>query len=121
MTKSKETLKKSTTKTHFDKYELLLDGSKRFLKSWSKEFVVSLGGVEVLKEIFEKDPLLTSFNTSPFYKAFILDRDKYSNAEQISLLKHYLIFHLLKATPIWIDKPYLHLDKDVEAHNTSKS
>ena len=95
---------KPTTTFHFEKFEKLLEGNKRSLAASAKEF----GTKEEIAKYFEIDPNLNSIPRDLFFKHSLLDSKEYSTAQNFALIKHYLIFHYLKAKPEFVDKQHLH-------------
>ena len=103
-----KTLYKSTTKNHFEKFETLLAGNKRELAKAAKE----LGTKEEFTKLFEKDTLLRNFPTHKYNKYFVLDRKTHTLAENISLVKHYIIFHYLEVKPLFSDAASVTMPND---------
>lgn len=101
-------LKKTTTTPYYEKFEELLKGNKRLLAKSAEK----LGTKKEIMKKFIEDSRLNTMPSYLFNKYFVLDTKKYSLSDNISLIKHYLIFYYIKAAPIFIDKPYLYKEKD---------
>lgn len=97
-------IRKPTTSSHYKKFEELLEGNKRALSAASKE----LGTCKAIKERFKEDKNLNTIPSHLFNKHFVLDSKEYSLSQNISLIKHYLIFHYIKAEPVFMDQQHLY-------------
>ena len=100
-------LTKKTTKEHFDKYETLYKEMKSSginLEQQAISLIPVKDPLELLGNMFKQDNILNNIPLKKFDALFqgnLMRMGKFSLAENTCVLKHTMIYKLLKAKPVF--------------------
>ncbi len=102
-------LTKTTTKEHFDKYESMYNAMKAMgvnLESQAISLIPVKDPLALLETLFNQDNILNNIPLRKFDNIFPMNHGKggcFSLASNVCVLKHVMIYKLLKATPVFED------------------